>query len=49
MASLPSASEVLNDRALKDGQKFTKFSQLIRAGKMSNKEVVNNVLHLVGI
>lgn len=44
---LPSAEAVWSDKSLADGEKFAKFRQLIVAGQVSNKEVVNCVLNLV--
>jgi hypothetical protein len=45
--ALPTSPEILSDQSLSDDQKFDRFAQLIAKGKMSNKEVVNVVLHLV--
>ena len=41
------AAEILADAALSDEEKFGRFRELIEAGGMSNKEVVDSVLHLV--
>lgn len=43
----PVFTEILADKGLNDEQKFAQFKELIEQGKMSNKEVVDSVLHLV--
>jgi len=42
-----SAQEVLKSTSLDDGGKFGAMRGLVEAGRLTNKEVVNSVLHLV--
>ena len=41
------AAEVMKSKSLDDSAKFEVFKSMVTEGKISNKEVVNSVLHLV--
>ena len=41
------AAEVMKSKSLNDSAKFEVFKSMVTEGKISNKEVVNSVLHLV--
>ena len=43
------AAEVMKSKSLDDSAKFEVFKSMVTEGKISNKEVVNSVLHLVRI
>lgn len=42
-----SVSDVLKSPTLNDAAKFDVFKGLVEGGKLTNKEVVNAILHLV--